>query len=113
MLTREAILNQKISIKVEPIDVPEWGGICYLRAMTGVERDAYEAEQAECQKEGTILVNFRAKLLVKVMCDEQGNRLFQDGDADSLGQQSGALICRLFKVAARVNGLDMDQAEKN
>ncbi len=60
--------------------------------------------------------NFRAALLVRCLCDEQGNRLFTEADTEALGAKSGAVLDRLFDVAFKANALGqygIDAAKKN
>jgi hypothetical protein len=51
----------------------------------------------------------RAKLLVKCLVDEAGERLFTDQDAPALGAKNGAVIDRLYDVAARLSGLSEEE----
>ena len=43
ILTRDEILESE-DLATETVSVPEWGGSVIVRALTGTERDAYEAE---------------------------------------------------------------------
>ncbi|MEU3281768.1 hypothetical protein [Streptomyces antibioticus] len=104
--------------KTEPVDIPAWGGEVLVRGLTGAERDAYEAsiQQIRPKPDGTkevVLVrdNARAKLLVKCLVDEEGNRLFKDTDAPALGKKNGAILDKLYDVAAELSGMG-DAAEK-
>jgi hypothetical protein len=98
--------------KIEPVDVPEWGGEVLVRGLSGTERDDYEAsiQQIRPKPDGSrevvfVRANARAKLLVKCLIDEQGNRLFKDTDAAALGRKNGAIIDRLYDVAAALSGM--------
>lgn len=104
--------------QTKPVDVPEWGGEVLVRGLTGMERDAYEAgiQQIRPKPDGSREVvfvrdNARAKLLVKCLVDESGNRLFKDTDAPALGRKNGAVIDRLYDVAAELSGMG-DATEK-
>lgn len=110
-LTASQILEAE-DVKIEPVDIPAWGGEVLVRGLTGIERDAYEAsiQQIRPKPDGTkevVLVrdNARAKLLVKCLVDEQGNRLFKDTDAPALGKKNGAILDRLYDVAAELSGM--------
>ena len=88
---------------LETVNVPEWKRDISIRNMSGTERDEWE---------NSILVNgkvshenLRAKLLVKTLCDEHGNRLFSDQQAPALGQKNAAVLDRLFDISKRVNGI--------
>lgn len=98
----------------ETVPVPEWGGEVIIKGMTGTERDAFEAL---VRPKGVVdLTNYRAKLLVRVMVNEQGTRIYGDVDAGVLGKRSAAVIDRLYDVAARMSGLaeaDTEELEGN
>jgi hypothetical protein len=111
MITRDSILSTT-DLNREPVPVPEWGGDVFVRTMTGRERDAFEAS---CNG-GADMDNIRARLLVRCLCDEHGNRLFTDGDTEALGNTPAAPLVRLFAVAQRINKLskqDFDELSKN
>ena len=46
LLSRDEILAASDLTK-ELVEVPEWGGSVYVRAMTGTERDSYEESVLE------------------------------------------------------------------
>lgn len=117
-LSADAILGAE-DVQTRNVPVPEWGGEVTVRGLTGIERDAYEAgiQQIRPKPDGTREVvfvrdNARAKLLVKCLVDEQGNRIFKDNDAPALGKKNGAVIDRLYDVAAELSGLS-EQAQKD
>ena len=116
-LSRDVILSAQ-DLKSEAVEVPEWGGAVYVRCMTGTERDAFEVEVYTIRGKSVEMnrENFRARLLVRVLVDEKGSRLFSDQDIGSLGAKSARVLDRLFTVAMRVNGLsrkDVDDLTKN
>lgn len=117
MLTKESILKVE-DLKFEEVKVSEWGGTVRIRSMSGMERDSFEAEiyvtkgaDIELNRE-----NFRAKLLVRTIVDENNVRLFTDKDAKELGQKSIIPLDRLFTVAQKLNALtssDIEELTKN
>lgn len=96
--------------KHEDVHVPEWDGTVRVRGLSGEDRDAYEAEfvDAKGKPAAQRLRNIRAKLLVKCLVDEDGNRLFADNQAKALGAKNGAVVDRLFDVARRLSGIGQD-----
>lgn len=123
-LNRDEILGAQ-DIETEEVPVPEWGGSVLVKALTGKESDAY---QASCYQERPVLdargrpvkgrtemvrslANVRAKLVVRCIVDEQGNRVFSDADANALGEKSTAALDRVFEVAARLSRLSEDDIE--
>ncbi len=115
MLTAEQILKSSDLGETEKVDVPEWGGHVYVRVMTGAERDRWEmtATKLVQQADG---VNIRALFCSVVMCDENGNRLFNDSQASELGGKSAIALTRVFDKARKLNRVtdeDLEELEKN
>ena len=117
ILNRESILEAN-DTKIKMVSVPEWGGDVYVRTMTGVERDDFEAEMY-VRRGDTFEANrynLRARLLYRCICDESGARLFTKKDVDALGKKSAKALDRCFTVAQKLNGLtseDVEELEKN
>ncbi|MCD0450764.1 phage tail assembly chaperone [Actinocorallia sp. API 0066] len=112
-LTKDAILAASDRAHRD-VDVPEWGGTVRVMALSGTDRDAFEAAFVDAKggkggpSASVRLHNFRAKLLVKCLVDDQGNRLFTNADATELGQKSAAVVDRLFDIARELSGMDDD-----
>lgn len=104
-------------IPTDYVDVPEWGGRVKVRAMTGTERDYYDAQSAIQRREApgdpaAVMGGFRVRMLVKVLIDEKGRRLFQDDQLAALGAKNGAVIDRIYDAVAALSKLGADaQAE--
>lgn len=113
ILGREQILSAQ-DLEKELVEVKEWGGAVYVRALTGTERDAFEASMVDQRgKSRTInLKNLRARLCALTICDEEGNRLFSDADVEELGKKSAAALTRVFEVAQRLSGLSQEDVEE-
>ena len=106
-LSRDAILGAS-DIETATVDCPEWDLKVTVKGMTGAERDAFEQS---IRKDGKLdLRNARAKLLVSVIVNENGTRIFADKDAPDLGKKSAKVLNRLYEAAARLSGLD-DESE--
>jgi hypothetical protein len=108
-LTKEAI-QASLDMMGESVNAPEWGGIIFVKPMTGAERDAFEAEITEAKDRK--FVNIRARLAVRTICDENGVRLFADADAESLGGKSSAVLDRVFEVAQRLSGIGAKEVKE-
>lgn len=112
-LTRAHILAALAPLEVERVEVPEWGGVVFVRAMSGAERDAFEL--ATAPPLGTF-ANLRARLVALCACEEDGTRLFLDADAAQLGTLDARALDRIFQAARRLNALgadDFEQIKKN
>lgn len=92
-------------IRVELVEVPEWGGTVGVRVMSGADRDAYEIAIYETRKAGKDNQNVRAQLVAMTAVDESGARLFGVADIRALGAKSAAALDRVFAVAQRINRL--------
>lgn len=108
ILSRDDILDSE-DLATEEVDVKEWSGTVIVRALTGVERDAYETEIFQMRGTGKTveynLSNIRAKLSARTIVDEEGRRLFSDADIVRLGLKSAAALDRVFSVAQRLSRL--------
>lgn len=105
-LSKAKILAAKDVKLSEPIEVPEWGGDVYIKTLSGIERDAFEESYAEQKMRA-----FRVRFLVLTLADENGERLFADGDVDLLGGKSSVIINRLFEKAWAHNAFTTESVE--
>jgi len=113
LLTRDAILEAH-DIEIERIDVPEWGGHIFVKGMSGVERDKFEAAIVEQRGKAVKvnMANIRAKLAAHTICDEDGVPLFTPKDVVALGDKSALALQRVFDVAQRLSGITSDDIEE-
>ncbi len=104
LLSKDQILGAD-KLRVEDVEVPEWGGSVRVVGMTAGERDMYEDSIYET--EGTKVTvkrkDFRAKMLVHCLRDENMALLFTD--VSEITKLSAKPIQRLFDVAQELNGL--------
>ena len=101
--------------KLEPVDVPEWGGTVWIRTMTASERDAFEQEFVDLRqgktRSGTV-ANVRAKFAARVLCDQHGVRLFEDKDITELGRKSASALDRVFDAGMKLNGFSQRDVQE-
>ena len=96
----------------EEIEVTEWGCSVWVRCLTGAEIDAWQQRVQKLTDGGKKpMPNLRATLLVKSLCNDNGQALFADADAEALGKKSSAVLSRLFDVASRLSALTKDETE--
>lgn len=103
-LNRDQILEAN-DLTLESVDVPEWGGSVMVRAMTGADRDAFDASNVK-EVDGKLVsdyTNLCVKLVARTIVDEAGNRIFSDDDMSALGRKSAAALDRVYRVAQRLN----------
>jgi hypothetical protein len=117
LLSREAILGVE-DIPTQDVEVPEWGGTVRVKGLNGKERDQYEASVVgdTAAKKGQArrlnMANMRARFVSLCIVDEEGVRLFSDGDVTALGAKSAAALQRVFKVAQELSGLTDEDVEE-
>lgn len=108
--------------KLEPVTV--CGEDVYLRAVSGERRNQLIAEMFNNKKaglsDGFELVSIRSKIVMASLCDEDGTRVFEDGDLEKFDEaicaEPIAQLEDLFLKALRVNYLaqeSKESAEKN
>lgn len=113
VLTAEDVLNADDLVQ-ERIDVPEWGGHFWVRGLTGIQRDDFDASMIETRgrKREVVLKNIRASLVARTACTEDGTRIFTDSQVKALGEKSAAALDRVYDVAARLSGLREEDVEE-
>lgn len=109
----ERVNDTKVS---EPIPVPEWGEgwVVHVRSISGDEHAEWQ-ELVNAQRGKDKRVNpkgLKAALLVRTVCDDKGNRLFNSEDASWLGGKSSAVINRLWDRTCELNGMGDDAQKK-
>ena len=105
LLTRDALLTKQ-ELKIEKVDLDD-GIFVYVREMTGHERDIWERSIYEIDKNNkpiNRLEDFRAKLAVCTICDEEGELLLTPKDVLQLSKSIGA--SRLEKIIDKAQDLN-------
>ncbi len=122
-LSRDALL-QRDELKIEKVELTR--GYVYVREMTGSEKDVWEQSMLKQKPSGnknkpveyeTSLEDFRAKLAVMTVCDEDGKLLFRPQDARSLNNaMSASNMEKIVETAQRLNAVtekDKEEILKN
>ena len=111
--TREQILNVR-DLPLREVTVEAWDGASvWLRTISAGERDRFflmsrkSPDSLEPDPE-----NFRARLLVYCICDENGERLFRDDEVELLGEKCAGAINQLYAEAQSLNGFNRPDAEQ-
>src|ERR1044072_1020754 len=101
-------------LPIENVDVPELGGHVYIRAMSGIERDAWEKSliRGKGKRAEVDTTNVRARLVGRGLCKEDGSRLLDDGDALALGNLRVDVLNQLFTAAQRLSGVSDNDVEE-
>lgn len=116
-LTRDDFLRPFIPT-IEEVALPELDGVTYCRSFSAGDRGKLEVIGARYKDKKNYddapKVRFLACALG--MCDEQGNRLFQDNELDKIASLPAIVVDRCSEVIFRLNGLDktkIEELEKN
>ena len=108
MLDRSAILAtlEGRSSACEIVEVPEWKAEVNVGVMSGARRDRFEASHSRDS-----VTNVRGRIAAFTLCDDQGKFLFEEVDAEMLGELDWRALDRIFDVAVRINALSKDAIE--
>lgn len=115
MSPSKAMILDAVDRPTLPVEVPEWGCTVYVRVMSGSERSDFENSIAGVG-DNVDTHNIKAKLLIRCLADEKGDRLFANEDTDAMGSKSSVVLDRLFSEAQKLNKLrqeDIDALAKN
>lgn len=104
ILSAEDILNAK-DVKVEAVEVPEWGGSVYVREFSAAVRDQFDALLSDGDADEPDLTNVRARVIALTACDAGGKLLFTIEQAEALGAKSNGAVSRVYDAAAKLNKL--------
>jgi hypothetical protein len=116
LTTKDAILGIQDK-EIKKYYVKAWKQDVFLRVMSGNERDAFESSIIGDEKSRSVRMrNFRARLAVICLCDENGNNIFTEKDVKELGAKSAKALTEIMDYAMELNGIsqkDQDELVKN
>lgn len=114
-MTREEFQAKANQIPtVQEVDVPDFGKV-HVRRMKGFERDKWEAACIKADGKAN-MDNFRARLVTACLCDDKGNRLYQDGEIGIVGMLDAVPLTEIYLAARKLNRLtkeDIEELAKN
>lgn len=111
LLSAEQILKSEDTEAPQLVSVPEWGGEVFIRVMSGAERDRWELMAHKALK-GNSPLGIRATLVAFCACDQNGKRIFADGQIAALANKSAVALDRVFHKAQRLNKLTDDDIKE-
>lgn len=112
-ISREQFLSQK-ALRTRDIEIPEWGGLVRVKALSGAERDLIEQKQFD-QKGKSPRVNvagFRARLVVFGVVDPDGKRIFTEADIPAINEMDGGVIDRIATAVSELSGYTPAEVER-
>lgn len=99
--------KEKLNTKrIGKVEVPEVDATFYVRSWSSQERMIFANSVKDWPH-----VEHMARLCCLSLCDEQGQRLFQDDEFGELAEADGVVVERIGKFALKFNGLDTDAVE--
>lgn len=105
MLSREAILGHK-DTNIGRVSVDEFGGEVCVAMFSAAEADRFRSAIGETTMPMNVL------LVILGACDEKGERLFTDADAEALGKQPAKALTTIANKVLEHNGLTGDAVEE-
>ena len=117
-MNREQLLAAAKAATIErrALTIPALGNEpVYVRGMSGKERDEFENDLRfrKGRRTGQAdLRNFRARLAVKVITDEQGKRLLQDEDAAVFGELPAGVLDQIIAACTELSGMSDEEVEQ-
>jgi hypothetical protein len=117
LLTAAEIMDAP-DMRFKVVPVPEWGGEVVVRALSGTERDAFEAGLVQQRGKERVVttLNIRAKLCALTIVDPSDptlrRRMFDDKQIAALGGKSAGALSRVYNEAADLSGISEKDAEE-
>ena len=112
ILTRDDILGAD-DINLEQVEVPEWGGVVYVKPLSGIQRDRLENAAHKRTRKGVMDVqNLKVQFVIASVVDSDGSQIFTPSDAKDLNQKNARPIDALFQVVQRLSGLSDEDVEE-
>jgi hypothetical protein len=115
-LTRDEIKARRGVRPREAVEVPELGGTLYVAKFSARDRDRFEEIVTGGVPGKVNLRNVRAQVVVLLCVKEDGTRLFDEGDAEWIGELESEAVQRIVDAGFRLNGLGtnaIEEAAKN
>ena len=112
ILDIQAIKNADDRRLVEVDLTEEWGGIVFIKPLSGKQRDWIEVNSGD--KRQSLMM--RSKIAVMSVCDANGQLMFTDADIEWLCEKSGVALEKILKAVTSVNAVqagDIEALEKN
>jgi len=108
MTADRAKLLTPIAVKSERVDLPEFGEGEYvmIHGLTAREYNRYQASllNREFGMDRRKVLEQKERLLVRCICDDEGNRIFSDEDVEAMGDWPTEIQERVHDVALRLCG---------
>jgi hypothetical protein len=95
----------------QPVEVDGLGTV-YVAKFSAKDRDRFEEIVTGGVPGKVNLKNVRAQVAALLIVDEDGKRMFSDGDADALGELDTDTMQAVVDAGFRLNGIKSDELEE-
>lgn len=115
-LTRDEIKAKRSVRQRVPVEVPQLGGTIYVAKMTARDRDDFEYMVTGGKVGNVNTKNIRARFMALVCVNEDGTRMFDESDAEWLGELDTDAVQEIVDAGFRLNGIGgeaLEDAAKN
>lgn len=117
-VTKEQILSFS-DIKTKEIEVPVWDVKMHIRQLTRGQQDEYMKRQlgglavkqrgkAQEIEQNIQIYGHDAWIFVQGVCDEEGKRLFSDGDIPKINEKNGEAVGFVSSAIIEFSGMGQD-----
>ena len=110
-LTREQIKAKRGVRPRVSVEVPELGTV-YVAKFSAKDRDRFEQMVTGGKVGGVNLENVRARFVAMVCVNEDGTRMFEDGDAEWIGELDTDIVQAIVDAGFRLNGIGANAVEE-
>lgn len=112
IISRNAIVASQ-DIETAIVAVPEWGGDVCVRAINGRTQAEFAKRVTEAQDKGAgDLWGLKLWLVAQCLVDENGARLFADGEESILAEKSAKVINRIADRVMELGGMTEDSQKE-
>ena len=90
--------------------------VSVIFACTSIAALAAGCDPGSVEQGGDELDNFRARFLIRVLCDTDGNRVFAEHDVETVARLPTSFARKVMDAAAKLNALtdeEIRELEKN
>jgi len=111
-VTREQVKARRGVRPRVPVEVPELGTV-YVAKFSAKDRDWFEQVVTGGKVGGSVnLENVRARFVARVAVNEDGTRMFEDADAEWIGELDTDIVQAIVDAGFKLNGIGANAVEE-
>ena len=106
--------------KIERVDLPDLRKslddqpFAFVRMLSAAERSQWQESMRTYMRSGDVQLNLRnaeARLCVLCLCNDKGERLFTDLEADDFANMGARPVSQIYAAASALNGLTKEDLD--